>query len=84
MAVDELCRKIGIAQAAFYVWRKTYGGLRPSELKRLRLFEEKNPKLKQFVVDLSLEKAMLREVVTKISEACPVACLGGSAAGAIC
>ncbi|KOB28172.1 transposase, partial [Xanthomonas arboricola] len=52
-------------EATFYVWRKKYGGLGPSELKRLRLLEEENRKLKQLVADLSLDKAMLQEVVTK-------------------
>jgi putative transposase len=65
MAVGEVCRKMGIAEATFYVWRKKYGGLGPSELKRLRLLEEENRKLKQLVADLSLDKAMLQEVVTK-------------------
>jgi len=49
------------------VWRKKYGELGPSELKRLRLLEEENRKLKQLVVDLSLDKAILQEVVTKIA-----------------
>jgi len=37
MAVGEVCRKMGIAEATFYVWRKKYGGLGPSELNRLRV-----------------------------------------------
>ena len=57
--------ELGMAVATFYVWRKKYGGLGPSELKRLRLLEEENRKLKQLVADLSLDKAMLQEVVTK-------------------
>lgn len=65
MAIGEICQKMEIAEATFYVWRKTYGGLGPSELKRLRLLEEENRKLKQLVADLSLDKAMLQEVVTK-------------------
>lgn len=65
MAVGEICRKMGIAEAMFYVWRKKYGGLGPSELKRLRVLEEENRKLKQLVADLSLDKAMLQEVVAK-------------------
>lgn len=64
-AVGEICRKMGIAYATFYVWGKKYGGLGPSELRRLRLLEEGNRKLKQLVADLSLDKAMLQEVVTK-------------------
>lgn len=54
-----------VSEATFYVWRKKYGGLGPSELKRLRLLEDENRKLKQWVADLSLDKAMLQEVVTK-------------------
>ncbi|MBN5145853.1 transposase [Stenotrophomonas maltophilia] len=68
VAVGEVCRKLGIAEATFYVWRKKYGGfggLGPSELKRLRLLEEKNRKLKQLVANLSLDKAMLQEVVSR-------------------
>ncbi len=64
-AVGESCRKMGIAEASFYVWRKKYGGLGLSELKRLRLLEEENRKLKKLVADLSLDKAMLQEVVTE-------------------
>ncbi|WP_406753788.1 transposase [Stenotrophomonas maltophilia] len=64
MAVGEVCRKMGIAEATFYVWRKRYGGRGASELKRLRLLEEENRKLKQLVAALSLDKAMLQEVVT--------------------
>lgn len=64
-AVPEICRKMGISEATFYNWKKKYGGLGPSELKRLRQLEEENRKLKQLVADLSLDKAMLQEVVAK-------------------
>lgn len=57
--VEEVCRKMGIADATFYNWKKKYGGLGVSELKRLRQHEEENSKLKQIVVDLSLDKQML-------------------------
>lgn len=64
-AVAEICRKMGVSDATFYNWKKKYGGLGPSELKRLRQLEEENRKLKQLVADLSLDKAMLQEVVAK-------------------
>lgn len=64
-AVAEICRKMGVSEATFYNWKKMYGGLGPSELKRLRQLEEENRKLKQLVADLSLDKAMLQEVVAK-------------------
>ena len=56
---------MGISDATFYVWRKKYGGVGPSELRRLRQLEEENRKLKQIVADLSLDKAMLQAVVAK-------------------
>ena len=62
--VEEVCRKMGISQATFYAWRKKFGGLGVSELRRLRQLEEENRKLKQLVADLSLDKAMLQDVLT--------------------
>lgn len=63
--VEEVCRKMGISEAPFYVWKKRYGGVGPSELRRLRQLEEENRKLKQIEADLSLDKAMLKVVVAK-------------------
>lgn len=63
--VEEVCRKLGISEATFYLWKKRYGGVAPSELRRLRQLEEENRKLKQIVADLSLDKAMLQAVVAK-------------------
>jgi putative transposase len=64
-AVGEVCRKAGISEATFYNWRKRYGGMMPSEVRRLRQIEEENGKLKKLVADLSLDKAMLQDVLTK-------------------
>lgn len=64
-AVGEVCRKAGISEATFYNWRKRYAGLMPSEVKRLRQLEEENAKLKRLVADLSLDKAMLQDVLAK-------------------
>lgn len=65
VSVAEVCRKAGIAEATFYNWRKRYGGLMPSEMKRLKLLEEENSKLKRLVADLSLDKAMLQDVIKR-------------------
>ena len=64
-SVDEVCRKMGISDATFYNWRKKYSGLGPSELRRLKQLEEENAKLKRLVADLSLDKAMLQDVVKR-------------------
>ena len=63
--VEEVCRKMGISDATFYNWRKKFGGLGPSELRRLKQLEEENSKLKRLVADLSLDKAMLQDVLAK-------------------
>jgi putative transposase len=64
-SVVEVCRKMGISDATFYAWKKKYGGLGTSELRRLRQLEEENRKLKQLVADLSLDKFMLQDVLRK-------------------
>jgi len=63
--VEEVCRKLGISDATFYNWRKKFGGLGPSEVRRLKQLEEENAKLKRLVADLSLDKAMLQDVLAK-------------------
>ena len=65
VAVEEMCRKYGISQQTYYRWRKQYGGLSASELRRLKDLERENRQLKQLVADLSLDKQILQEVVEK-------------------
>jgi putative transposase len=63
--VEQVCRKLGISRATFFRWKKRFGGMGTAELRRLRLLEEENRKLKQLVADLSLDKAMLQDVLSK-------------------
>ncbi len=63
--VEEVCRKMGVSEATFYNWKKKYGGLGVSELRKLRQLEEENRQLKQLVADLSLDKQMLQDVLRK-------------------
>ena len=63
--VEEVCRKAGISVQTYFRWRKKYGGLMPSEMKRLKQLEEEDQCLKRLVADLSLDKEMLQEVVRK-------------------
>lgn len=64
-AVAEICRKMGVSEAAYFRWKQKYGGLGPSKLRKLRQLEEENLKLKRLVADLSLDKAMLQDVLAK-------------------
>ena len=54
--VAEVCRKMGVSEATFYNWKKKYGGLGVSELRRLKQLEDENTRLKRMVADLSLDK----------------------------
>ena len=64
-AVVEIIRKLGISEQTFYRWKKKYAGLGIAELRRLKQLEEENRKLKQLVADLSLDKKMLQDVLSK-------------------
>jgi len=64
-AVVEVCRKHGISQQSFYLWKKKYAGLGLNELRELRQLREENGKLKRLVADLSLDQHILREIVAK-------------------
>jgi putative transposase len=61
--IPEVCRKFGITETTFYRWRAKYDGVAASDARRLRTLEEENRRLKQLVADLSLDNAMLKDVV---------------------
>jgi putative transposase len=63
--VAEVIRKMGISEQTFYRWKKKYAGLGTSELRRLKQLEEENRRLKKLVADLSLDKVMLQDVLSK-------------------
>jgi putative transposase len=63
--VAEVCRKMGISEQTYFRWKKKYAGLGVSELRRLRHLEEENRRLKRMVADLSLDKQMFQDVLSK-------------------
>ena len=63
--VGDLCRQLGVSDATFYAWKKKYAHLGVSELRRLRQLEEENSRLKRLVADLTLDKHILQEVISK-------------------
>jgi putative transposase len=62
-SVRELCRKHGITEQTFYRWRGKLDGIQIADAKRLRALEDENRRLKRLVADLSLDNAMLKDVV---------------------
>ena len=62
---SELCRKHGISEGTFYKWNDKFGGLTVSEMRRLRVLEEENRRLKHIVADLTLDNRALKEINSK-------------------
>ncbi len=63
--VADICRKVGISQATYYLWKRQYAGLGVSELRELRQLREENGRLKRLVADLSVDQQILQEIVSK-------------------
>jgi putative transposase len=65
MDTKDICREQGISRATFYNWKKRYGGMDASQLKRLKELEEENKRLKRMFADLSLDHELLKDVLEK-------------------
>lgn len=63
--VEEISRELGIAKGTFYSWRRKYGGMEVSHMKRLKELEEENRKLKRMYADQALKLEMAKEVISK-------------------
>ncbi len=61
MAVADAIRQIGVTEVTYYRWRKEYGGMRTGQLKRLKVLEKENTRLRRAVSDLTLDKMILTE-----------------------
>ena len=64
-SIGEINRKLGIAEATFYRWKKKYAGLGVAEVRRLKQLEDENKRLKRLVADLTLDEQMLQDVLSK-------------------
>jgi len=64
-SVLEIVRKMGISEVTFYRWKKKYAGLGVSELRKLKQLEDENRRLKRLVADLTLDKQILQDVLSK-------------------
>jgi len=62
--VADVCREMGVSEATYYKWRKSYGQMKVDQVKRLRDLEKENGRLKKLVADLSLDKAILQEALS--------------------
>lgn len=63
--VADLIRKHGISEQSFYRWKSKYGGMEVSDTKRLKELEQENSRLKKLLAEAELDKAMLKDVLSK-------------------
>ena len=63
--IAEVCREMGVSEQTYHRWKKKYAGMGTSELRRLKQLEDENASLRRLVSDLSLDKHMLQEVLSK-------------------
>ncbi len=61
-SIPEVARDLGISEATFHRWRNRYGGMNPSETKRLKELEKENARLKKLLAEKELDIDMLKEV----------------------
>jgi len=64
-SLEEISRELGINKGTFYNWRKKYGGMEVSHLRRLKELEEENRKLKRMYADQALQLEMAKDVISK-------------------
>jgi len=64
-SVPEITREHGVSSSAFYKWRERYAGMNSKELRRLKVLEDENRKLKQMYANLALDHQMAKEVIEK-------------------
>jgi putative transposase len=61
--IAELIRQVGISEQTFYRWKKKYTGLEVDQVRQLKQIGEENIRLKRIGADLTLDKAMLQDVL---------------------
>ncbi len=63
--VQQACKTLEISEQTYYRWRREYGGMDTTKVKKLKELEKENTRLKRLVADLSLDNAILKEVLSK-------------------
>jgi putative transposase len=61
----DLCRRYGISSATFYAWKAKFGGMEPSEAKRLKTLEDENARLKRLLAEAMLDNTALKDLLSK-------------------
>ena len=62
--VAHASKQLGVTEQTYYRWRKEYGGMRTSQVRKLKDLEKENARLKKLVADISLDNAILKEAIS--------------------
>ena len=65
MPVADIIRQVGIAEQTFYRWKRQYAGLQSDQVREFKQLQDENQRLKKVVAELTLDKAILQDVVAK-------------------
>jgi putative transposase len=65
LTVADATRQLGISEQTFYRWKKLYSGLQSDQVRELKQLQEENARLKRVVAELTLDKALLQDVLQK-------------------
>ena len=65
LPVPELVRRVGISEQTFYRWKKQYSNLEVDQVRQLKQLQDENGRLKKLVAELTLDRAMLQDVLRK-------------------
>jgi putative transposase len=65
MPVADVIRQIGISEQTFYRWKKQYAGMQSDQVRELKQLLDENARLKRVVAELTLDKVILQDVVSK-------------------
>ena len=65
MPVADVIRQTGISEQTFYRWKKQYAGMQSDQVRELKQLQDENARLKRVVADLTLDRAILQDVVSK-------------------
>ena len=56
----DVCRRYGISPGTFYKYKSKYGGMEPSDAKKLRALESENARLRKLLAEQMLERGLVR------------------------
>ena len=64
-SVPDVAKKHGVSEQTLYTWRKKFGQLDPTDVRRLKQLAQENARLKKLVAERDLEIEIMKEIAAK-------------------